>query len=443
MISNGDTVIVALSGGADSVCLLYSLIYLKEQFELTIKAAHVNHLLRGEESQRDMNFVKELCKKLNIELFVKTADVLSLSKVLKQSTELCGRNVRYEFFEELSKKQNAKIATAHTASDNLETLIYNISRGTSINGLKGIIPKRNNIIRPLIFVTRQEVENFCSSNNLNFVTDSTNNTDDYTRNKIRHNIVPVLKDINYSVEDSISALCGDIIEVNQFLNQYSKEILKNAEMKCQDSICYNAPKIMSQSPLIQRQCIFEILSNNHINNITRTHINICTDILCKGGELDLNGEFKAVCSQNIFRIIKTRKKDNNTNEIYLSLNTPIQFGTKEIWVKDFESFNIKDKNIENNNILNYNVLDKNPVFRFRKSGDFITLIKRNVTKSLKKFLIEEKIPKENRDNLLVLAAGSEILWLEGYGVSKTGSIDKNSSKALTITIDYKVNENVQ
>ncbi|MCH5300827.1 MAG: tRNA lysidine(34) synthetase TilS [Ruminococcus sp.] len=433
MISNGDTVIVALSGGADSVCLLYSLVSLKEQFNLTIKAAHVNHLLRGEESQRDMNFVKDLCKELDIELFVKAIDVLYLSKTLKQSTELCGRNVRYEFFEELSIQHNAKIATAHTASDNLETLIYNISRGTSINGLKGIIPKRNNIIRPLIFVTRQEIEDFCKNNNLKFVTDSTNNTDEYTRNKIRHNVVPVLKDINNSVENSSTALSQDVIEVNEFLDNYAESVLKKAELKCQDSICYNISEITSQMLLIQRQCIFKILNNNSINNLTRTHINLCADILINGGEVDLNGEFKAVSSQNMFRIIKTNIKNNNLSKINLNIDKPIQFGEKEISVKIVECFDIKDKNI-----LDYNVIEKNPVFRFRKSGDFITLPKRNVTKSLKKFLIEEKIPKENRDKLLVLANGSEILWIEGYGVSKAGLINKNSSKALKIAVIDKV-----
>lgn len=433
MISQGDTVIVALSGGADSVCLLYSLISIKEQFDLTVKAAHVNHLLRGEESQRDMDFVKDLCKKLDVELFVKTADILSLSKALKQSTELCGRNVRYEFFDKLSKEQNAKIATAHTASDNLETLIYNISRGTSINGLKGIVPKRNNIIRPLIFVTRQEIEDFCNTNNFEYVTDSTNNSDDYTRNKIRHNVVPVLKDININAENSASALSQDIIEVNEFLDKYTEDVLENAELSCQGSVCYNALKISEQSLLIQRQCVFKILSNSGVNNLTRTQINLCTEILNSGGELDLNGEFKAVCSQQMFRIIKTHIKNNNLDEVRLCLEKPLQFGEKEILVDYVENFDKKDKNI-----LDISVSEKTPVFRFRKSGDYIILPKRNITKTLKKFLIEEKIPKENRDKLLILANGSEILWLEGYGVSKSGKIKEIASKAIKIKVKDKV-----
>ena len=154
MLKSGDRVIVALSGGADSVSLLDNLNDIKELYNLTIYAAHVNHLLRGAEAERDENFCKILCKKYDVELFIKKVDVRALAKQQKISEELCGRNVRYRFFAELSEKLNAKIATAHTMSDNAETLIYNIARGSGINGAGGISPVRGNIVRPLIEVTR-------------------------------------------------------------------------------------------------------------------------------------------------------------------------------------------------------------------------------------------------------------------------------------------------
>ena len=215
LINNGDNIIVALSGGADSVSLLYVLISLKEQYNLTVSAAHLNHQLRGEESVRDYNFVKNLCNSLDIKLFYKEVDINALSKETKESTELCGRNARYDFFQQLSNEHNAKIATAHTASDNLETVIYNIARGTSINGLKGIVPKRNYIIRPLINVNREDVENFCTENSISYVNDSTNFLDDYTRNKIRHNVIPVLKNINSNAETSATYLSEDAFEVTE------------------------------------------------------------------------------------------------------------------------------------------------------------------------------------------------------------------------------------
>ena len=188
MLGKGSTVTVALSGGADSVALLYCLLELKEQFSLNIRAAHLNHNLRGDESLRDANFVADLCKKLNVDLSLKSADVSSVAKETGESIELAARRVRYDFLNEVS---GGIIATAHTASDSFETMLFNLSRGTAIKGLSGIPPKRDNLIRPLIYCTRADVEEYCKQNNISFVTDSSNLSDDYTRNKIRHNVVPV------------------------------------------------------------------------------------------------------------------------------------------------------------------------------------------------------------------------------------------------------------
>ena len=192
MLQKNDRVIVALSGGADSVTLLDILNSVKEKYNLTIFLAHINHGLRGDEADRDENFCRELSQKYNAEIFVKKANVKELAKQQKISEELCGRNVRYSFFEELADKLNAKIATAHTASDNAETLLFNIARGSSVAGVASIPPIRGRIIRPLIEVTRTRIEQYCSEHNLNYVTDSTNLTDDYTRNNIRHNVIPLL-----------------------------------------------------------------------------------------------------------------------------------------------------------------------------------------------------------------------------------------------------------
>ena len=178
----------------NSTALLSVFVSLKEKYNLSIYAAHINHNIRGDEAKRDENFCKILCEKFNAELFIKSVDVPTLAKTAEKfSEELCGRNVRYAFFEELSQKFCAKIATAHTASDNAETLIFNIARGASLAGLSAIPPKRGNIIRPLIELSRGDIESYCEENNLEYVTDSTNLADDYTRNYIRHNIIPCLK----------------------------------------------------------------------------------------------------------------------------------------------------------------------------------------------------------------------------------------------------------
>lgn len=422
LINNGDNIIVALSGGADSVCLLYALISLKEKYNINISAAHLNHQLRGHESVRDYEFVKTLCEKLNVPLFYKEVDINALSKETKQSTELCGRNARYEFFNELSNKHNAKIATAHTASDNLETIIYNIARGTSINGLKGIVPKRNYIIRPLININREEVEVYCKENSISYVTDSTNLLDDYTRNKIRHHAVPVLKEINPNAETSASCLSEDAMEISEFLGNCATEALNNSKLENTD--CYDCNILKTYPKIIQKQAVIFLCRKLDINNLTRKHIEIMVDILNNGGELDLNGDFKAVSSQNMFRILKLDKSANEFEPLELTENLNFIFANKNYTIS-LKEINSTEKLVDNSEF------EIKPVFRQRNSGDFIDFPKRNIKKSLKKFLIEEKVPKETRDKLLVLAVGSQVLWLEGFGFFK--NIDFNG-KSIEITV---------
>ncbi len=197
MIDRGDTVVVGVSGGADSVCLLHFLSTIRGEYDIVLKAVHINHGIRGEEAERDEIFVKSLCEKLCVELFTFHRDVPSLAKEFGLGIEECGRRVRYEAFSSLNAD---KIAVAHTSSDNFETVLFNLIRGTSLTGISGIKPKRDKIIRPLINITRSEVEDYCAENELDYIIDSTNLSTEYTRHKIRHNVIPILKSINPSAE---------------------------------------------------------------------------------------------------------------------------------------------------------------------------------------------------------------------------------------------------
>lgn len=426
LINNGDNIVVALSGGADSVSLLFVLISLKEQYNLNIFAVHLNHKLRGAESQRDMDFVKDLCKKFNVELFIKEVDINAMAKETKQSIELCGRLARYSLFQELSNKYNAKVATAHTASDNLETLIYNISRGTSINGLKGIVPKRNYIIRPLIEVTRQEIEQYCAENSIEYVTDSTNNCDDYTRNKIRHRVVPVLKELNPSVENSAQDLSNDADEVVEFLQKSASDAINNSIIE--NTNCYDCSVLKKYPKIIQKQAIISICKNAGVENLTRKHIEILTEILNSKGELDLNGDFKAVSSQNMFRIISVNQQNQDFTPVFLTENMSVKYIDKVYEISFVEN---KQPCLENMEDCSFEEIK--PVLRQRVSGDYIDFPKRNIKKSLKKFLIEEKVPKEIRDKMLLVAVDSQVIWLEGFGFFQ--NIMDNQGRFLNIDVN--------
>ena len=424
MLKNGDSVIVALSGGADSVALLDNLNSIKEKNNLALYAVHINHRLRGEESQRDENFCKTLCEKYGIKLFVRHENVAELAKKNKISEELCGRNVRYAVFEELSKQLSAKVATAHTASDNAETLLFNITRGASLGGVSAIPPVRGNIIRPLIECTRAEIEQYCSEKNLAYVTDSTNLTDEYTRNKIRHNVIPALKEINPAFENSVLRLSENAREISDFLSDMTDKAI--ADSKC--NYGYYCITLLSNHKAVVKNAVSVLCKRCADFSAEQRHIELIIDIMKNGGAVNLTEKYSAVSKQGILRFVFSNE-ENQLEEIKLCENTEFEFCGKNYRVtKDnFEK--------ENKNSVNADLLNKNAVFRTRQSNDLFTYPRRKITKPLRKVMNEMKIPSEQRDKSVVLAVDNIIIWCEGVGASAQGTT-LNSDKALKIDVSF-------
>lgn len=208
LIEKGDGIVVGVSGGPDSICLVNILYNLKKELGIDIIVTHINHMIR-EEAGDDEEFANEYCKNRKIPFYSKKIDIQTISKKEKKSTEEAGREARYEFFNEILKKcGGTKIATAHTKGDNAETVLMNIIRGTGTSGLKGIQPKRDNIyIKPLIEISREEIEEYCEVNRLNPRHDKTNDENIYTRNKIRNILIPLIKEeFNPNIIDTLERL---------------------------------------------------------------------------------------------------------------------------------------------------------------------------------------------------------------------------------------------
>ena len=270
MIEKSDRILVALSGGADSCALLVCLKMLSSVYNFSLSALHINHGIRGQEADRDMFFSKALCEKYDIPFFCEHCDIPALSKMSGLSLELTARNERYIIFEKVCKDNGFEaVALAHTASDNAETVIFNLTRGSSISGLCGIPAKRVlyqnvNIIRPLIFVTRSEVEMYLEQCNQDFITDSTNNSDDYTRNYIRHNIIPSLKSINPSIENTLTATSVMLKADSDFLDSFAKA-------NCTDSLevlkTFDDAVLSRVIKLLYAQKFNNTLENVHISSI--------------------------------------------------------------------------------------------------------------------------------------------------------------------------------
>lgn len=258
MINKGDTVIAAVSGGADSVALLYVLYSLKNELGFSLAACHVNHNLRGEESDGDERFVRRMCRFLDIPLYVASIKVTDLRQK-HDSLEECARRLRYEFFDSISRGK--LIATAHTASDNCETILINMVRGTALSGICGIPVKRDNIIRPLLYNTRGDIERYCTENSLDYVTDSTNLSDDYTRNKIRHKVVPLLREINPALFGAISRLSQSVSDDDKYLDKIAAQLMEKAHT--QDDK-YDVNVLYTAEECILRRIVTMLFRNNDI-----------------------------------------------------------------------------------------------------------------------------------------------------------------------------------
>ena len=429
LISQGDTVTVALSGGADSVSLLHMLVSVREEYNLTLYAAHVNHLIRGDEAKRDEIFCKALCQKYDVELFVKRVDVPALAKQLKISEELCGRNVRYEFFDELAKAKNSKIATAHTLSDNAETLIYNITRGTSVGGLCSIPIRRGYIIRPLIYCDREYVENYCVQNSLEYVTDSTNLTDDYTRNRIRHNVITELKKLNPSFEATAKRLCEDAADVCAYIEKQTSTELE----ACKTDFGYKAKKLFALDKAVRRNALMRICREAGALSVEHIHIDLIEKILESGGAVDVCNGYRAVVKQGVLRVNhKDTESESSFKEIYLSsvLNSDFIFNDNKYSIKEIKLPLSKENN--ENIIAITNSQLENAVIRTRLSQDKFTYPKRKITKPLRKVMNEMRIPQEIRDKLLLVALENQILWCEHIGKSDIESNEEESVRWISI-----------
>lgn len=294
MISDGDAVVIALSGGADSVSLLYAMNKLSQQLGFSLSACHVNHGLRGEDSDSDMHFCEELCNTLSIPIEVLDTDVRSFQQK-HESLEETARRIRYDFFEKVS--QGKKLATAHNSNDSAETVLLNMMRGTGLKGLCGIPPVRGNIIRPLIYCSRDEVEQFCKENSLSYVTDKTNLSDDYTRNKVRHLILPEMLKINPSLLDTISRMEHNLREDNELIEALADKALQSAK----SNRGYNTAVLSQQPKPILRRAIKRILMDGHIEPST-LRIEMAEEIILSGkGKINpCRGKFVTVKKGEVF-----------------------------------------------------------------------------------------------------------------------------------------------
>ena len=430
MLTEGEKVLVGVSGGADSCALLHCLCMLRKVMGLTVYACHVHHGLRGAEADRDEVFTAQLCEQLQVPLFVLHKDVGAEAKRRKIGTEQCGREIRYAFFEEKAAALGAKIATAHTASDNTETVLFHLTRGSGITGLCGIPPCRGNIIRPLIEVTRSEIEAYCLEQQLTYVTDSTNLTKDYSRNRIRWDVVPVLKELNPSLESAVSGLSQRMRETEAYLSQAAEAALIQAKV----SGGYAAAVLQTLPEAVFAAAVRKLCAELALIPEAK-HLALLHKIVYNGGAVEIGGGVTAVMSQGIFRIYRQTLPQDEVISGWQGQQALTVLNKKiDLLYVNIEEFHNGEKNHQFllANSLDYDTIPITSCFRARRSGDQLTLWHRNVTKSVKKLLIECKVPREQRDSIVLLADGAQVLWLEGIGVGQAYAVTEATKSVLVI-----------
>lgn len=424
MLEQNDRVAVALSGGCDSVALLYALYELKDELGITLAAAHVNHHIRGDEADRDAQFVGGLCEKLGVKLYRFDVDVPTESAKTGESEELCARRLRYEALDSLVS-DGFKVATAHTMSDNAETVLFNLSRGSSIKGLCGIPNVRGGYIRPLLLCTRTDTENYCAEHSLQFVHDSTNDCDDYTRNFLRHKVIPPLKEVLPSCEEAISRMSAQLSEIDEMLDRMACELIASSST---DGGWRRDILLKSERPVLSR-ALHRLTKEQTGHAPDSFH----TDSLCRlvedGGKLQLSGGCFAVCDDTL-RFI-SGEKSGEAYRFALSegeINTP--------WVSlEVSSFAEEKKQIVHNSVMLYEIdCDKivgEAVIRCRKEGDSFRPDKRH-TKPLRKWMNDCRIPAEQRDLWPVVADDEGVVCVVGIGVDSRVLPDENTKKCMII-----------
>jgi len=427
LLKKGDTVLCAVSGGADSICLLHVMQALKEEFDLTVCVANVNHLLRGEESNRDSNFVKSVCKAANVELFYREYDIRKISREKKIGEEECGRICRYEFFQEIaSKSEKIKIATAHNLNDNAETILFRLIRGTASHGLSGIKYKRENIIRPLLDVSRNDIEKYLLANGITWCEDSTNKLTIYTRNKIRSLVLPMLNEISNNAHEKIVSASKLIAEDDEFLESLADE--KTKEVFFDSYILID--KVL-ESPLpIQRRIISKVLTRWGSSEISYKKIDRFLNFLSfeSGKKFDINFESFAEKSYNKV-YLKKRFQTDEFNFVFDEDGTV----DAEKWSVSISTEMKFEKQSGNNTVIFDADKLKYPInLRYRHPGDRIKIKGLGGSKKISDILCDEKIEKQFRDSIPILEKDNEILYLCGLRQSCLYEITKDTKRFLII-----------
>ena len=514
MLSAGDTVAAGVSGGADSVCLLFVLSALQKKIPFRLMVVHVNHKIRNEAGE-DAAYVQKLCKGLQVPFYLYEKDVEQIARREGISTEEAGRNIRYEAFREVLTKyasakcgalkreikeagktseaevmetgklpeaagtemravteagtlsRNAgghlKIAVAHHKNDRAETVLFHLFRGTGPVGLEGIRPTRGDkegieVIRPLLDVSRTEIEAYLKELQIGWCEDATNGEDDYCRNRIRHNILPYVEE--QIAPGAVGNICrtADLLqEMNDFAGQETKkawlDCAQESGVAGEKHICFDCEKFSRYHSFLQKNMLLYALEQltPHRKDMGAVHVDYLLSLFQRPGNREIFLPYGLIAGREYGSVVIRDGKNTG-----IQTSAAMQPGTSvsvdlpkpgeeesEVFLPDGNSviFSIinceKSINIPQNRYtkwFDYDKIEKSLVLRTRQKGDFLTIDDRFSRKSIQDYMVNEKIPRAIREEMLLLCEGTHVLWVPGYRISSFYKINENTKYILQVQL---------
>lgn len=479
MLNAGDYVAAGVSGGADSVCLLFALLEIRKKIPISIHAVHVNHMIR-KEAEDDAEYVRSLCEKLDIKFTLKECDVEAAAKKEGISTEEAGRNVRYGAFYGVLCEEgaaNGKIAVAHNKNDCCETFLFNLFRGSSLKGLSGIAPVRGEVIRPLMCLERREIEEFLDKNGIKYCIDHTNLEDNYTRNKIRHHILSAaVNDVSPAAVAHISEACIKIGGAYSLISGIAADAYEKCVKKDDAGIHIDGAEYGALHPVIQGYVIMSALERaaESAKDIEAVHVGQIEALFEKqcGRRIYLPYQLCAVRNYSGVLLYRPCAEEDNTPpehaltaaeresllnnesvEIRLGGGKTLVLSIKNISnisnisninnisnIKPEEIYEIINKNIPQKKYtkwFDYDKIENGLVIRTRKEGDYLTIDTPEAIirkKTLKAYFTDKKIPAAERGRICLVADGSHILWITGERISSFYKVSSRTRRILELEL---------
>ncbi len=411
-------ILLAISGGIDSMVLLD--LCLKKKMNITV--AHCNFNLRGEESDLDEVFVKEYCNQNNISFYVKYFDTKKIAENNKESIQITARNLRYHWFEELMQEHKFDyLFTAHHLDDQVETFLINFTRGTGINGLLGIPKENRKIYRPLLDFSREEIEIYAKSNHLNWREDSSNLSDKYLRNKLRHKVIPILKEINPSFLNSFQDTLKSLNASQDFLEEMMEQITQKIIVQKGDKHWIEIDKLLKIRNY--KEVLFHFLQPFGFS----AWDDIYHLIHAQSGKLILSNQFQILKDRN-YLILSTRETNENQEIIVNQIENDANFPLKlTVWEEksnlEFDKYSI---------FVDFEKIQFPLKLRKWQEGDYFYPFGMNGKKKLSKYFKDEKINVFEKNEVWILECNHQIVWLVGYRMDERFKIDSQTKKVIKI-----------